>query len=166
MISHVEHSCEVSIQLSEAFRAILQSVPWGIVVADQHGRLRFCNPAAEKILGVGLLEPAPDTCASLAGWFLPDQRTLLSSDQLPMARAIRGEELTDELFFVIDGALTIQLRDGDVVLGPGELFVVPKGAEHCPRADAEAAIMLIEPRGVVNTGDVGGDLTAEVETLS
>ena len=73
---------------------------------------------------------------------------------------------TDELFFVIDGVLTIQLRDGDVVLGPGELFVVPKGAEHCPRADAEAAIMLIEPRGVVNTGDAGGDMTAEVEALT
>src|SRR5262245_14136818 len=73
---------------------------------------------------------------------------------------------TDELCFVIDGALTIQMRDGDVVLGPGELFVVPKGAEHCPRADAEAAVMLIEPRGVVNTGDAGGDMTAETEVLA
>jgi mannose-6-phosphate isomerase-like protein (cupin superfamily) len=73
---------------------------------------------------------------------------------------------TDELFFVIDGALTIQMRDGDVVLGPGELFVVPRGAEHCPRADAEAAVMLIEPRGVVNTGDAGGDRTAEAEALT
>jgi mannose-6-phosphate isomerase-like protein (cupin superfamily) len=73
---------------------------------------------------------------------------------------------TDELFFVIDGALTIQTRDGDVVLGPGELFVVPRGAEHRPRADAEAAVMLIEPRGVVNTGNAGGDMTAEVEALT
>ena len=73
---------------------------------------------------------------------------------------------TDELFFVVDGTLTIQTRDGDVVLGPGELFVVPRGAEHCPRADAEAAVMLIEPRGVVNTGDAGGDMTAEVEALT
>src|SRR5260370_41986712 len=72
-----------------------------------------------------------------------------------------GPPDTDELFFVIDGALTIQMRDGDMVLGPGELFVVPRGAEHCPRADAEAAVMLIEPRGVVNTGDAGGDRTAE-----
>ena len=73
---------------------------------------------------------------------------------------------TDELFFVIDGALTIQMRDGDMVLGPGELFVVPRGAEHCPRADTEAAVMLIEPRGVVNTGEAGGDMTAEVEVLT
>jgi mannose-6-phosphate isomerase-like protein (cupin superfamily) len=73
---------------------------------------------------------------------------------------------TDELFFVIDGALTIQMHDGDVVLGPGELFVVPRGAEHCPRADAEAAVMLIEPRGVVSTGDAGGDGTAEAQALT
>jgi mannose-6-phosphate isomerase-like protein (cupin superfamily) len=73
---------------------------------------------------------------------------------------------TDELFFVVDGTLTIQTRDGDVVLGPGELFVVPRGAEHCPRADEEAAVMLIEPRGVVNTGEAGRDMTAEVEALT
>ncbi len=72
---------------------------------------------------------------------------------------------TDELFLVIDGALTLQLRDGVVRLGPGELFVVPRGAEHCPRADVETAVLLIEPRGVVNTGDAGGDRTAELEPL-
>ncbi len=63
---------------------------------------------------------------------------------------------TDEFFLVISGELTIQLRAGDVVLGPGELYVVPRGVEHCPRASAETAAMLIEPRGVVNTGDAGG----------
>jgi len=73
---------------------------------------------------------------------------------------------TDELFFVIDGRLTVQMRDRHVVLGPGDLFVVPRGAEHCPRADAEAAVLLIEPRGVVNTGDAGGEMTAEVEALT
>ena len=73
---------------------------------------------------------------------------------------------TDEFFLVISGELTIQLRDRDVVLGPGELFVVPRGTEHCPRADAETAVLLLEPGSVVNTGDAGGDLTAEVETLS
>jgi len=72
---------------------------------------------------------------------------------------------TDELFLVISGKLTIQLRDGDVVLGPGELFVVPKGVEHCPRADDETAILLLEPAGTVNTGTAGGDRTAVVETL-
>jgi mannose-6-phosphate isomerase-like protein (cupin superfamily) len=75
-------------------------------------------------------------------------------------------EDTDEFFLVISGELTIQLRDRDVVLGPGELFVVPRGAEHCPRADTETAVLLLEPGSVVNTGDAGGDLTAEVESLS
>jgi mannose-6-phosphate isomerase-like protein (cupin superfamily) len=72
---------------------------------------------------------------------------------------------TDELFLVIDGELTIQLRDRDVVLGAGELFVVPRGVEHCPRADRETAALLIEPHGVVNTGEAGGALTAAPETL-
>jgi mannose-6-phosphate isomerase-like protein (cupin superfamily) len=49
--------------------------------------------------------------------------------------------------------LTIQLRDGDVHLGPGEIFVVPKGVEHCPVAEEEAHVLLIEPRGTPNTGD-------------
>lgn len=70
-------------------------------------------------------------------------------------------EHTDELFFVIDGELTIQLRDGDVSVRPGQLFVVPRGVEHCPIADGEVHAMLIEPTGVVNTGDAGGALTAE-----
>jgi mannose-6-phosphate isomerase-like protein (cupin superfamily) len=67
---------------------------------------------------------------------------------------------TDELFLVIDGVLTIQLRDGDVTLRPGQLFVVPRGVEHCPIADGEVQAMLIEPAGVVNTGGARGPLTA------
>lgn len=67
---------------------------------------------------------------------------------------------TDELFLVISGELKIQLRDGDVVLGPGQIFVVPRGTEHCPIADGEVQALLIEPAGVVNTGAAGGALTA------
>lgn len=70
---------------------------------------------------------------------------------------------TDELFLVISGELTIQLRDGDVTLGPGQLFVVPRGVEHCPIAAGEVHAMLIEPAGVVNTGDAGGELTARYD---
>jgi mannose-6-phosphate isomerase-like protein (cupin superfamily) len=70
-------------------------------------------------------------------------------------------EDTDELFLVIEGSLTIQLRDGDVTLGPGQLFVVPRGVEHCPIAEGDVSVMLIEPEGVVNTGDAGGELTAQ-----
>ena len=73
---------------------------------------------------------------------------------------------TDEFFLVIEGRLTIQLRSGDVVLGPGELFVVPKGVEHCPMADVETSVMLIEPMGVANTGDAGGNFTAELADLT
>jgi mannose-6-phosphate isomerase-like protein (cupin superfamily) len=68
---------------------------------------------------------------------------------------------TDDFFLVLDGRLTIQLRDGDVELGPGDLYVVPRGVEHCPRADEEAHLLLIEPSGTPNTGDAGGPLTAE-----
>jgi len=60
---------------------------------------------------------------------------------------------TDDLFLVLRGRLVIQLRDGDVELGPGELFVVPKGVEHRPVAQEEVHLMLIEPSGTPNTGD-------------
>jgi len=68
---------------------------------------------------------------------------------------------TDEAFLVIEGELLIEFRDGSVKLSPGEMFVVPRGSEHRPRAAAECKILLIEPRGTVNTGDSGGDLTAQ-----
>jgi mannose-6-phosphate isomerase-like protein (cupin superfamily) len=69
---------------------------------------------------------------------------------------------TDELFMVVRGQLTIQLRDRDVVLGPNDVFVVPKGVEHCPRADEEVHAILFEPQGTVNTGDAGGEMTSEL----
>jgi mannose-6-phosphate isomerase-like protein (cupin superfamily) len=61
---------------------------------------------------------------------------------------------TDDLFLVLKGVLDIQLRDRVVTLEPGEMFVVPKGVEHCPRAREEAHVLLIEPTGTPNTGDV------------
>jgi mannose-6-phosphate isomerase-like protein (cupin superfamily) len=61
---------------------------------------------------------------------------------------------TDDFFLVLKGTLTIKLRDGDVVLGPGEIFVVPQGVEHCPTAEEETHLLLIEPKGTPNTGDV------------
>lgn len=59
---------------------------------------------------------------------------------------------TDDFFLVLKGRLTIQMPHGNVTLGPGELFVVPKGVEHCPVAEEEAHILLIEPTGTPNTG--------------
>ncbi|MEM8964758.1 MAG: cupin domain-containing protein [Acidobacteriota bacterium] len=85
--------------------------------------------------------------------------------QLKLAK-IEGEFVwhqhddTDEVFLVIKGHMRIEFRDGHVDLAEGEMFVVPKGVEHKPIAEKECHIMLIEPRGVVNTGEAGGELTA------
>ena len=68
---------------------------------------------------------------------------------------------TDDFFLVLSGRLVIQLRDRDVELREGELFVVPRGVEPRPKADEEAHVLLIEPSGTVNTGDAGGELTAD-----
>jgi mannose-6-phosphate isomerase-like protein (cupin superfamily) len=73
---------------------------------------------------------------------------------------------TDDLFLVLTGRLEIQLRDRTVTLVQGELFVVPRGVEHCPRAPEEAHVLLIEPRGTVNTGDAAArELTAAQQTI-
>ena len=68
---------------------------------------------------------------------------------------------TDETFIVIDGQLRIDFRDGSVALQAGDMFVVPKGTEHKPFAEKEVKLLLIEPRGVLNTGDAVGERTAD-----
>lgn len=68
---------------------------------------------------------------------------------------------TDDFFLVLRGRMTIQLRDRNIELSEGELFVVPRGVEHCPKADEEAEVLLIEPRGTVNTGEAGGEQTVD-----
>jgi mannose-6-phosphate isomerase-like protein (cupin superfamily) len=68
---------------------------------------------------------------------------------------------TDETFMVFEGQLRIEFRDGAVDIAAGEMFVVPKGLEHKPCAEGEVKLLLIEPRGVPNTGDEGGPRTAE-----
>lgn len=86
--------------------------------------------------------------------------------QLKLAK-IEGEfvwhqhDETDEVFIVVDGEMAIEFRDGRVNMRAGEMFVVPKGVAHKPVAARECQILLIEPRGLVNTGDAGGELTAE-----
>jgi mannose-6-phosphate isomerase-like protein (cupin superfamily) len=67
---------------------------------------------------------------------------------------------TDEVFIVLNGTMTLEFRDKEVPLAAGEMFVVPKGVEHRPVAPFECCVMLVEPRGVVNTGDTGGAYTA------
>ena len=80
---------------------------------------------------------------------------------------IKGEfvwhehEDTDEVFIVIDGSMSIKMKDETIELSKGEMYVVPKGVEHKPYAEHECKVMVVEPEGVMNTGDAGGDLTAE-----
>ncbi len=76
-----------------------------------------------------------------------------------MVVKVKGEfvwhnhEDTDDFFLVLEGSVTIQTREKDFVLNPGEIFVVPKGVEHCPVAAKEAHVLLIEPQGTPNTGN-------------
>ncbi len=84
---------------------------------------------------------------------------------------VRGEFLwhthaeTDELFLVLKGRLTIRRRDGEVTLEEGELYVVPRGVEHMPVAEEECHLLLLEPAGTANTGDAGGERTAQDERI-
>jgi mannose-6-phosphate isomerase-like protein (cupin superfamily) len=94
-----------------------------------------------------------------------------NDNKLVLCRA-RGEFVwhkhddTDDCFLVLKGRLVIQMRDRDIELNEGELFVVPRGVEHCPRADEEAEILVIEPIGTLNTGDAeDSELTAEAEPI-
>ena len=68
---------------------------------------------------------------------------------------------TDEAFLVIDGEMEIGFRDAAVTFRAGEMYIVPKGVEHITRASDECHALIVEPRGVVNTGDAGGSLTAK-----
>ncbi|MGN7770196.1 cupin domain-containing protein [Phyllobacterium sp. 22552] len=68
---------------------------------------------------------------------------------------------TDETFIVLEGELRIDFRDGAVTLRAGEMYVVPKGVEHKPYAEKEVKLVLIEPRGVLNTGDLDSQRTAQ-----
>lgn len=112
-----------------------------------------------------------DAFASFDDQWQPKRIARINDYEVKVAK-VQGEFVwhthddTDELFLVQAGRLTIQLRDRDVELGPGELFVVPRGVEHCPKADDEAQIVLFEPTGTINTGDIGGSRTAVVEDLA
>lgn len=68
---------------------------------------------------------------------------------------------TDEVFIVLAGEMRLEFRDKSIPLTTGEMYVVPRGVEHRPVASQECCIMLVEPRGVINTGDAGGSYTAE-----
>lgn len=71
----------------------------------------------------------------------------------------------DELFLVIQGVLTIKLRDGALVIHPGEFAIIPRGVEHCPVAEEEVQVLLLEPKTTVNTGDAVSERTVDAEWL-
>ncbi|MCR5300045.1 MAG: cupin domain-containing protein [Erysipelotrichaceae bacterium] len=83
------------------------------------------------------------------------------------AAKFRGEftwhkhDTEDELIMVVRGSITIQFRDRDVEVSEGEFFIVPKGVEHCPKAEETADVLLLEPKSTLNTGDVINERTVE-----
>src|ERR1700749_1277183 len=99
-----------------------------------------------------------DKLASFSEYFSPKIVSQFNGHDVMVGKA-KGEFVwhshpdTDDFFLVLKGSLTIQLRDGNVRLGPGDLYVVPKGVEHRPVAEEETHILLIEPHGTPNTGD-------------
>ena len=103
--------------------------------------------------------------AAITGHWQPHRLTSVNDYDVKVAK-VQGEFVwhthpdTDELFLVVAGELVIQLRDGDVTLGPGDTYVVPRGVEHCPKAEQETSIVMVEPQGTVNTGDAGGPRTS------
>ena len=109
----------------------------------------------------GAMDDKVNLSEALAGFddaFQPRIVGSFNDHKLQVAKT-RGEFVwhshpdTDDLFLVVAGRLTIQLRDRDVELGPGDLYVVPRGVEHCPKANEEAHVLLIEKDGTPNTGD-------------
>ncbi len=76
-----------------------------------------------------------------------------------------AHEAEDELFLVLHGRLRMKFRDREVVVEPGELIIVPRRTEHCPVADDEVHVLLVEPKSTVNTGTAGGERTRQVEWI-
>lgn len=111
-----------------------------------------------------------EALSGITGHWQPHRLTSINDYDVKVVK-LRGEFVwhthpdTDELFMVLSGELTIQLRDGDVTLGPDDVYVVPKGIEHCPKAEEEVHAILFEPQGTVNTGDAGGEMTSQLREL-
>ncbi len=131
--------------------------------------------SAENRTLEGMTVSISGALARFSGQWQPHRLTSVNDHDVKIAR-IQGEFIwhthpdSDELFMVVSGSMTLQLRDErgaqqDVVLGPDELYVVPAGVEHCPKAEEETVILMIERIGTVNTGDAGGERTSELREL-
>lgn len=103
---------------------------------------------------------------NMAELWVPHRAAAVNDYDVKVAK-IQGEfvehvhDETDEFFLVLDGELVIELPDREVRLAPHDVFVVPKGVRHRPKAAVETTILMFEPHGTVNTGDAGGELTRE-----
>jgi mannose-6-phosphate isomerase-like protein (cupin superfamily) len=105
-----------------------------------------------------------DKLARVVGHFRPKIIGELNGQHLKLVKVLgdftwHRHQHEDEMFLVLSGELQMQFRDGTVRLTSGECIVVPRGVEHCPRAEVETAVMLFEPAGTINTGDAGGAQT-------
>ncbi len=93
------------------------------------------------------------------------------NDSYIKAAKLKGEfvwhrhEREDELFLVVKGRLVIRVSDGEVVLNPGEFVIIPKGVEHCPVAEEEVQVLMLEPKTTVNTGEVENERTVPSEWI-
>ena len=76
-----------------------------------------------------------------------------------------AHEAEDELFLVLEGRLRLRFRDREAIVEPGEFIIVPRGVEHCPVADHEVHVLLLEPAATINTGNAGGERTREAEWI-
>jgi mannose-6-phosphate isomerase-like protein (cupin superfamily) len=76
-----------------------------------------------------------------------------------------AHEAEDELFLVLKGRLRLRFRDREAIVEPGEFIIVPRGVEHCPVADHEVHVLLLEPAATINTGNAGGERTREAEWI-
>ena len=110
-----------------------------------------------------------DKLAKISGHWSPKNIAQMNDYHFKLVK-IQGDFVwhthaeTDEVFIVLDGEMTIELRDGKVDLKANEMFVVPKGVEHKPFAQHECSVLLVEPVGTINTGDAGGERTANNNT--
>ena len=108
--------------------------------------------------------------SQISGFWKPGIVGELNDTYLKLAR-LKGEfiwhqhEQEDELFMVLQGRLVIKLRDGDLVINPGEFAIIPHGVEHKPVADEEVQVLLLEPKSTLNTGNVQNDRTVEAEWI-
>jgi mannose-6-phosphate isomerase-like protein (cupin superfamily) len=141
-------------------------VPGGVRETGVAGRNRTPEQSDQKEMAKHDAINLQEKLATFGEQWAPKVIAELNDYQFKLVK-VEGEfvwhshETTDEAFIVLAGAMTIELRDGAVALAAGEMYVVPRGVEHRPRAEHECHVLVVEPRGVVNTGEAGGPQTAD-----